>query len=198
MSAPPPQPSPPGSLESTAALLSLARGGDAAARERLAARYLPILRRWAHGRLPGRARDLSDTDDLVQITLVRALEHVGEFEPKREGAFVAYLRRILLNAMRDEIRRADRRPGREGLEAEPPDPGASVIEQVIGREALERYEAALARLPEEQREGVMLRIEFGYGFQEIADALGKPSANTARMMVSRALVRLAGLMDPSA
>jgi RNA polymerase sigma-70 factor (ECF subfamily) len=194
MSAPPP----PKPLETTATLLARARDGDAAAHARLAERFLPILRRWAHGRLPARARDLSDTDDLVQITLIRALEHVGEFEPRREGAFVAYLRRILLNAMRDEIRRADRRPGREDLGDKLRDERASVIERAIGREALERYETALGRLPEEQREGVMLRIEFGYTFQEIADALGKPSANTARMMVSRALARLAGLMEERA
>ncbi len=38
--------------ETTALLLDRAGGGDGAERERLAARYLPMLRRWAHGRLP--------------------------------------------------------------------------------------------------------------------------------------------------
>ena len=95
-------------LESTADLLSRVRGGDPAAREQLFARYLPILKRWAHGRLPGSARNLADTDDLIQTSLLRALNRVGEFEPRHEGAFLAYLRQTLLNALRDEIRRSRR------------------------------------------------------------------------------------------
>jgi RNA polymerase sigma-70 factor (ECF subfamily) len=185
----------PNGLESTAALLALVRSGDAAARERLVARYLPILRRWARGRLPAGARGLSDTDDLVQVTLLRALDHVDDFESRHEGAFLAYLRRILLNATRDEIRRAVRRPAGEDLSADLPDPAPSVLEQTIGREVLERYEAALVSLPEEPREAVILRVEFGYTYPEIAEALGKPSSNAARMMVARALVRLAEALD---
>src|SRR6185436_19368854 len=62
-------------LDSTADLLEGIRGGDASATARLVKRYLPILRRWAHGRLPGKARDLADTDDLVQVALMRGLGH---------------------------------------------------------------------------------------------------------------------------
>ena len=187
---PDPDARPASDLESTAALLTRVREGDEAARERLLARYLPILKRWAHGRLPVYARDLSETDDLVQVTLIRALSRVGEFEPRREGAFLAYLRRILLNALRDEIRRSMRRPAHDPLDESLTDPMPSVVERAIGRETLEEYEAALASLPEEQQEAVILRIEFGFTHPEIADALGKPSANAARMTVARALVRL--------
>jgi RNA polymerase sigma-70 factor (ECF subfamily) len=80
----------PEDLESTAGLLERVRGGDAGARERLLSRYVPALRRWAHGRLPPRARELADTDDLVQVTLIRALDHLGDFEPRRPGAFLAW------------------------------------------------------------------------------------------------------------
>src|SRR6476660_8945498 len=76
-------------LESTAELLERIRSGDESARERLVSRYLPILKRLGHGRLPARARDLSDTDDLVQVTLIRALDHIETFEMRREGAFLA-------------------------------------------------------------------------------------------------------------
>ncbi len=184
-----------GGVESTTVLLSQARSGDAAARDELVRRLLPRLRRWAHGRLPQNARDLSDTDDLVQVSLLRALNHVSEFEPQREGAFLAYLRRIVLNAVRDELRRAGRRPARAMLDDSMPEPGPSVVERVIGREAMEAYEAALATLPDEQREAVIMRIEFGYTYPEIAEALGKPSANAARMAVSRALLQVAEVMS---
>jgi RNA polymerase sigma-70 factor (ECF subfamily) len=182
-------------LESTAALLTRIRAGDANARERLLGRYLPILKRWARGRLPASARDALDTDDLVQVTLIRTLNHLEEFEPRREGAFLAYLRHILLNSLRDQLRRVARRPGGEPLDEEVADSSPSVLEQAIGRDTLERYEAALAELPAEQQEAVILRVELDFTHQQIADALGKPSANAARMAVTRALVRLAEAMD---
>jgi RNA polymerase sigma-70 factor (ECF subfamily) len=181
-------------VDTTVDLLARLRGGDTAARDQLVARYLPVLRRWAHGRLPQYARGLVDTDDLVQVTLLRAVDHLGEFEPRHEGAFLAYLRRILINSVRDEIRRAMRGPGRETISEELPDELPSAVEQAIGREAMEAYEAALAALPEAQQEAVILRVEFGYSYPEIAAALGRPSANAVRMMVARALVQLAEVM----
>jgi RNA polymerase sigma-70 factor (ECF subfamily) len=182
-------------LESTAELLGRVRGGDTAARERLVAQYLPMLKRWAHGRLPSSARGMVETDDLVQVSLIRALDHVGEFEPRREGAFLAYLRRILLNALRDEIRRSARRPAEERLPDDLTDQRPSLLEQTIGREAVESYETALASLPEAQQEAVILRIEFGFDYQQIAEAVGSPSSKAAHMMVSRALLRLAKAIE---
>jgi RNA polymerase sigma factor (sigma-70 family) len=178
-------------LASTVALLQRYRTGDDAARDLLLARYLPMLRRWAHGRLPLFARGLADTDDLVQVTLLRALKHMGSFEPRREGAFLAYLRRILLNAIREEIRRTARRPSKAPLDEELPEPNPWWVEQ----DTFEAYEKALAALPQAQQEAVILRVEFGYTHQEIADAIGSPSANAARMFVARALVRLAEAMN---
>ena len=188
-------PDAPTGLETTAVLLERVRSGDAAARDRLISRCLPILTRWAHGRLPGYARDLAETDDLVQITLLRALDHMNEFEPRREGAFMAYLRQILLNQIRDEIRKARRLPEPGPVDAEIQECGPSPLERVMGRDLLDTYEAALAKLPTTQREAAVLRLEMGYTHQEVADALELPSANAARMMVARALVTLSEVMD---
>jgi len=175
----------------TTELLARARAGEAGAREQLLARYLPRLRRWAHGRLPGYARGDADTDDLVQVTLIRVLHRLGHFMPQHEGAFLAYLRKSLLNAVREEIRRAKIRPLRAPLDSSIPH-----IERRVGREVLESYEAALADLRPREREAVILRIEFGYSHDEIAAAIGSPSANAARMTVTRALVQLArGMRD---
>jgi RNA polymerase sigma-70 factor (ECF subfamily) len=185
----------PADLESTALLLEQVRGGDTRARERLVARFLPPLRRWAHGRLPGHARSLADTDDLVQVSLLRALDHVDGFEARREGAFLAYLRRILLNAVRDEIRRSARRPTQDVDSVELPAPDPSLLEQQVGRDTLEAYEGALTRLTEAQREAVIMRLEFGYSYPQIADAMGRTTPNAARMLVARAIVQLAEEMD---
>ena len=181
-------------VESTAELLTRVRAGDAPARERLVSRFLPALSRWAHGRLPSRARGMVDTNDLVQDSLLRALDKVEQFEPRREGAFLSYLRSILMNQIRDEIRRVERRPAREPLGEHHPEKSPSPLELAIGAEVLERYETALARLPEDQREAVILRVELGLSHQEVADATGRPSANAARMFAARALVQLAEAM----
>lgn len=181
-------------LESTASLLAQVREGRARARDRLVMRYLPDLTRLAHGRLPSRARGLIDTDDIVQSTLVRALEHVKDFEPEREGAFFAYLRRILFNAIIDEARRVKRTPQSGPIPEDLANHDRSPLEEAIGSETLGAYEAALERLTEAQRNAVVGRLECGYSYARLARELDSPSANAARMLVSRALVRLAELM----
>jgi RNA polymerase sigma-70 factor (ECF subfamily) len=185
-------------LDTTADLLARVRSGDRAAREVLFARVLPPLRRWAHRRLPAGARDLSDTDDLVQTAFLRALARLDSFEARGQGAFLAYLRQILLNALRDEVRRVARRPAGEEVGESLADPGPSPLEMTMGRVALERYERGLARLTPDQQEAILLRVELDLSHQEIADLLGKPSANAARMFVARALIALAEAMDEPA
>jgi RNA polymerase sigma-70 factor (ECF subfamily) len=185
-------------LETTQVLLDLARSGDDSARERLFARVLPVLTRWAHRRLPLSARDLHETDDLVQVSLVRAFRNLDTFENRGEGAFLAYLRKILLNAIRDEIRGATRRGGAQPLPESLADPGPSTIELAMGRETLERYERALATLPDDLREAVILKVEMGYDNARLAEATGRPSPAAARMAVARALVHLARSMNERA
>lgn len=176
-------------LESSLTLLRRAQAGDSAALDLLCGRYLPRLRSWARGRLP-RRRDLLDTDDLVQETLLRTIQHLDAFEPRGEGALQAYLRQALLNRIRDEARRAHRRPEPAEIDGEPA-ADSSPLEEAIGSEALERYEAALTRLREADREAIVARIELGCSYEELARVLGKPSPDAARMAVSRALVQLA-------
>jgi RNA polymerase sigma-70 factor (ECF subfamily) len=177
--------------DSSFALLLRAKAGDADAINRLCARYLPRIRRWAHGRLPASSRGLLDTDDLAQDVLFHAVEKVNTFEPRHEGAFQAYVRQMLLNRVRDEVRRGRRRPAGNTLEDEHPASDPSPLEIAIGHEALERYEGALSRLKPHERELIIAKIELHFSAAEIAEALGKPSAAAAQMAVSRALVRLA-------
>ena len=183
------------SLDTTFDLVERAKAGDDEALNRLFARYLPSLRRWASGRLPRWSRDLMDTDDLVQETVVRAVKRLDQFESRHEGALQAYLRQAIVNRIRDEVRRAKRSPAPSGLDDNAADKGASPLEAAIGEEALERYEAALARLRPEEREAIVARVEMDGSYQDVAQALGKPSADAARMAVSRALLRLAQEMS---
>jgi len=184
-------------LESTFLLIEQIRAGDKSALDRLLRRFLPLLTRWASGRLPRGARDLSDTEDLVQETIISALRHIDHIEIRGEGALQAYLRRAVLNRIRDELRRHGRRGLVETLDENVRTKEDSPLEVAIGNEALERYEAALTRLNAGDREAVIARIELGQTYAEIASALGKPSTEAARMAVNRALARLARLMTPA-
>lgn len=182
-----------GALESTRALLDRIRDGDEQARDRLIRRFLPGLHRWSHGRLPPSARGGMDTGDLVQVALLRALDRVELFEGGRGGAFLAYLHQILLNLIRDEVRRAQRRP-QEPLPDDLAVTREQFLERTVGPGAVAAYERALERLTEDQRQAVILRIEFDFSYPEIATALGRRSANGVRMQVTRALVQLAKAM----
>ncbi|MEM7705834.1 MAG: sigma-70 family RNA polymerase sigma factor [Pseudomonadota bacterium] len=184
-------------LSSTRELISRSNAGDNAARDHLAERCLPVLSRWARGRLPKYGRDLSETDDLVQITLVRALNNLENFDAKGPGAFLAYLRTVLLSCVKDEVRRTSRARQRIVLAQSVKLRTAEGTDSIANLEDLEAFEAAVNRLPEPKRTAVVLRVELGMDFESIARELECPSANAARMMVQRALATLAKeLPDP--
>ena len=187
----------PPNLTSTLDLLGRARAGDQDALNELFKRNHAPLRRWARGRLPRWTRDMRDTEDLVQETLAQTLKHIDSFEHRHEGALQAYMRQALLNRVRDEVRRVNRYPAVGGLDDADQHAvqAASPLEEAIGSQAMERYEAALGRLREEERQLIQARVEMQQSYQEIANAHGKASADAARMAVSRALVRLAEEMD---
>jgi RNA polymerase sigma-70 factor (ECF subfamily) len=177
--------------DTTTELLERVKAGDPEARERLVARCLPPLRRWARGRLPSYARDMLDTDDLVQESVIAALRRIEGFEARREGALQAYLRQAVANRIKDVIRFKRRRPLQTELPEDAVDHGESPLDQVIGLENTERYEAAMLRLRDADREAIVARVELRYSYQELAVALGKPSADAARVAVARAVYRLA-------
>ena len=181
-------------MASTVRLLEQAREGDKAALDALFGRHLPLLERWATGRLPRWARDIADTQDLVQDTVFQTFKRIEHFEPRGTGALQAYLRQALTNRIRTEFRRKGRTPDRASLDHELRDQRTSPIEAAIGREALEHYEEALQTLQPVERDLVVSRVELDLTWQEVADAFGKPSVDAARMATVRALVRLADEM----
>lgn len=180
--------------DTTFALVIRAKAGDQSALDELCVRYLPRLRRWAHGRLPAWSRSAIDTEDLVQETLAHVTRRIDRFDPRHEGAFQAYLREAIFNRIRSEVRRPNGKV-QETLGSERPSPSPSPLEEAIGTELLERYEAALKRVKPEDREAIIARVEMGLTWSEIAQALDKNSNESAQMTVKRALVRLAREMS---
>lgn len=188
-------PADPDPLNSTLELLVRVRQGDREALDRLFARCLPPLRRWARGRLPAAARGALDTQDLVQETVLHSLRRLDDFESRHEGALQAYLRQAVLNRIRDEARRFVRRPTPTALSDSLPADAASPLDIAIGRQGVERYEAALQRLRPGDREAIIGRLELQHDYRELAIVLGKPNANAARVAVTRALARLMEHLD---
>ncbi|HEX7020050.1 MAG TPA: sigma-70 family RNA polymerase sigma factor [Gemmatimonadaceae bacterium] len=179
-----------GGPETTVQLIDRARAGDQAALDELFTRHLQPLRRWASGRLPRWARDLADTDDLVQDTLLQTFKRIDSFEHRRAGALQAYLRQAVVNRIRDELRRKARQPDGTDLEGLEFDGANSPLEEAIGHEAMARYARALERLDPGEREAIVGRVEMGYSYAELAEALGKPTPDAARKAAERALVHL--------
>ncbi len=178
-------------LDSSLLLLERARHGDQAALDELLVRYLPRMKRWATGRLPRAARNMLDTEDVVQETMVKTVRNLGHLEINSDGALQAYLRQALTNRFADAYRRSRTRGEDTVVTTDLPAPNASPLEEAIGADALERYEAALARLSASDREAIVLRIELCHDYDQIAMQLGKTTAASARVAVSRALARLA-------
>jgi DNA-directed RNA polymerase specialized sigma24 family protein len=105
------------------------------------------------------------------------------------------MRQALRNRILDEIRRAQRRTREVSLDSRQPDPRPSPLQETIGHEVLESYEAALGRLESADREAILARVELQQSWEEGATLLHKPSADAARKAAGRALRRLAQEMS---
>jgi RNA polymerase sigma factor (sigma-70 family) len=183
-------------LTTTIELLDRYKQGDTEAISLLVERSLPPLRRWARGRLPDWARGLAETQDLIQDAVIRAIPNLKHFEARYPGALQAYLRQAIANHIRDEIRKVHSRPPMGGnIPENKVDPAPSPLERAIGRQRLDRYDAALAKLRPVEREAIVARLELQQSYEEVALALGKPSADAARMVVARAVKNLIRAMD---
>jgi RNA polymerase sigma factor (sigma-70 family) len=172
--------------DSTQDLLVRGRGGDRSAVNELFRRSLPSLKRWAHGRLPAAARDRGDTEDLLQDTFVAVLQRLSYFDAGRSGALEGYVRVALRNRVRDEIRRVSRRPPSEEL-IEARDVRPSPLDGVLFEDTADRYRAALERLRPVERAAILAFVEHGPDYRKLAEILGKPTPDAARMALGRAM-----------
>jgi RNA polymerase sigma-70 factor (ECF subfamily) len=174
------------------------QSGEQEALERLWKRYLPRLKRWAHGRLPSAMRRDANTDDLVQDAFIRSLARMRLVEPRGGQTLFAYFRTVILNQIRNRVRDGGRRPPTEALDTErhmPSDAGPSVLEEMIGRESLELYQRALERLSEDDQNLILAVVELRCTDRELAELFEKPSPDAARMARGRAVARLARAME---
>jgi RNA polymerase sigma-70 factor (ECF subfamily) len=145
---------------------------------------VPGLRAFAMS-LTGR---IDRADDLVQETLLRALTNIDSFQPGTNMS--AWLFTILRNLFRSEYRKR-RREVEDGegrfsasLKSPPEQPGHMEFEE---------FRAALAKLPPDQREALVLVGASGFSYEEAAQICGS-AVGTIKSRVNRARTRLAELL----
>lgn len=143
---------------------------------------IPDLRRYACAL----TRDRDAGDDLVQDCLERALAHHRSRRP--DGPLRAWMFRILINRHRDLIRRAPRAGHLVAVDDLPVEPGRPAGQDSYM--ALRETEAAIARLPEDQRRALLLVALQGATFDEAAQALDIPRGTLmSRLARARATLR---------
>jgi len=128
-------------------------------------------------------------DDLVQETLLRALANIDSFQPGTNMA--AWLFTILRNHFRSEYRK--RRREVEDSEGRYADKLKSQPEQ-HGRVEFREFREALAQLPQDQREALILVGASGFSYEEAANICGC-AIGTIKSRVNRARTRLAELLS---
>lgn len=146
---------------------------------------LPRMRRFARSL----AGDPHDADDLVQVAIERALTRASQWDPAR--GLAPWLFGIIRNAWLDEARARQRR----GRVFAPEEAGEHVGHAHVDAHAtMLSVEAAMARLPDEQREVVALVLVEGLSYKEAAATLDVPIGTvTSRLARGRdALQRLLG------
>jgi RNA polymerase sigma-70 factor (ECF subfamily) len=190
----------------TCRLLEEVRSGDAPAFDRLFARHRPGLRQFVALRLDPRVRARLDPSDVVQETQLEAYRRMDDFLKRRPMPFRVWLRKTayerLLKLRRFHVEAAQRAVGRElGLAdrsslllARPfLDRASSPSQQLARGDLVRRVRAALAGLPETDREVLLMRNVDELPYREIGFVLGLDPA-AARKRYGRALLRLRKLL----
>lgn len=178
---------------------------------RLSARYRGYLWTLAYAGRGSGYRNQLDPADIVQLTLVRAVESLTRLTSTDERSMLAWLRQILSTVLVDEYRRLHR--DRRDIAREQQDIAAGIDNSAAGLEAwlaadqtspsraaarneqLLRLADALLELPEEQREAVVLKYLQGRDLPQIAEAMEKSVPSVAGLL-RRGLARLKELLPP--
>jgi RNA polymerase sigma-70 factor (ECF subfamily) len=168
------------SSETDEALAERARRGERDAESALVLRLYP-------GVLALALRLLRDVDlarDATQEAFLRAFSRIEQYDG--EHRFSAWVFRILVNLIRDELRRPSRLVARSVTEEDWPAPAPPPAERVIREEDVLRARKAIDELPEETRLAVLLHFQEGLSGKEIGFALGL-THQAARLRICRGI-----------
>ena len=184
--------------------LSQSHRGDMAALQNLLSQYRNYLCLLARLRISRVLQARIDASDVVQETLVRALRDFPAFRGTTEAELMRWLRRILSCTLTDLVRRhrADKRDvGLERQLADELEQSSRMLASVLAgassspsqkasrRESARLLADAIAQLPDELREVIILRHFEDLSLADVAQQLGK-SSHSVQKLWSRALIKL--------
>ncbi len=184
-------------------LLEKAGTGDEEALSAVFERYRGRLAVLVHFKMSPRTRQLSDVEDIVQETLLRAYRDLNRFSYRTPGSFLRWLSSIADHVIVDRVRylARERRAGaEEPFRSESNPRGAEPADSrtpsrlFAQREAVERLLSRLEALPEEYRRAILLAKIEGLSTAEIAERLGK-SREAVALLVYRAVKRFRALRE---
>jgi RNA polymerase sigma-70 factor (ECF subfamily) len=164
-----------------------AQRGDRAAFTQLVERYWDRLYRWLYHL----AHDQHMAEDLAQETFLKAFAGLKKFQAGTN--FAAWLFRIAHNNFANQCRASARR--REPLPDDLPDSRHGPLDQAISAEAFQQVARAIGHLPAEFRAALLLRVEEGLSFRQIAEVLDL-TEETARWRVFKARQKLLSVLAP--
>jgi RNA polymerase sigma factor (sigma-70 family) len=141
------------------------------------AALLPRLRRFAHGL----SRNPADADDLTQATIERALRSRDQWQQGTRLDSWSY--RIMRNLWIDTARSKARRDVHEAPEEDGVNVGEDPRGAMDAAVDLKRIMAAMAKLPDEQREIVALILVEGFGYREVSEMLDLPIGTVSSRLV---------------
>lgn len=178
-------------------LVERVQAGDAQALEELLAMHMPRLRAFVRVRLGPRLAARESASDVVQSACRDVLGRLDSFRYGGEAGFRAWLYAAAARKVADraEYWGAQRRdPGREAGDIDALSLAARTLGSpsaaAMGREALQRLDAALDSLPDDHREVIVLARVAGLSRAQIAEAMERSEASI-RNLLPRALARLA-------
>jgi len=194
------------SSEDSFALLARHQAGDPHALNALLQRHYARVERIVRVRLRAAGDARADSSDLVQQTMIKALQHIDRFQQREDARLIDWLARIAEREVLAHHRRqaaACRDVHREQVAQRPTDGSSSEspIHQALAGDSTPSQQAArgedkelldecLAGLPEDLREVILLRDFAGASWSHVATQLGKPSSDAARKQHERALAAL--------
>lgn len=174
-------------------LIARLRRGETAAGEVLVDRYHEPLVRY----LSRQAGSAHVAEELLQQTWLSVFEHLDQFKYDEQGGmgFKAWVFRIATNKAHDLWRsRGREKTAYAGLKLVTDEVVADASQRLSGSEQEARLRRAIERLPEPQKQVVMLRYYGDLKFVEIAQTLGCP-LNTALGRMHKAMLKLKKSME---
>jgi RNA polymerase sigma-70 factor, ECF subfamily len=171
-------------------LVSRCRQGDSAAFSDLLNRYERRVYSFAYS-MCGNA---ADAEDLTQEVFVQVYRSLPSF--RGDSQFSTWLYRVAMNVCLQQRRRKslDQAPLDDVLELAGP-AGTEPEHQVMRGELQEQVRSAIDRLPEKQREVVVMHETLGLTYQEIAETLAIP-VGTVKSRMGAAFTTLRRLLSP--